>query len=287
MLNLPARRIAALAALGCGLGALTSAAPAPASPATHSHRAQYYLALGDSVAVWNGPRSYPYLLLAHYRRRLPGLKVDDIAVSGATTTTMLNGGQYAAALSFLRTHKGHVALITIDIGGNDIIPCALSIDSARPDSPCAVAARATIKRNLTRMLRGLRAAAPRVPVVGMSYYDPLLGEWLAGGTLRELALTTVSSLVALNRELTTLYGGPRKTADVQGIFRSTDLTTMVASPWGTVPIAVKRACSWLDITCHAGAPEDLGDDPNDAGAVVIATAFERTLDRVFHRRPGR
>jgi hypothetical protein len=58
---------------------------------------------------------------------------------------------------------------------------------------------------------------------------------------------------------------------------------MVASPWGEVPIAVQRACAWLDIFCQAGAPEGFGDDPNDAGAVAIATAFERRIDRLCIR----
>jgi GDSL-like Lipase/Acylhydrolase family len=275
----------ALGLLACGstTAILVHAPPAVASPAPRAHRAEYYLALGDSVPVWNGARSYPYLLLAHYRRRLPGLTLDDIAVSGETTSSMLDGGQYAGAIRFLRAHRGHVALITIDIGGNDIVGCALSIEGARPDSPCALQARATIKRNIRRMLAGLHAGAPGVPVIGMTYYDPLLGDWLAGGSLRTLAVTTVSGLVALNRELTSLYGGRRRTADVQGVFRATDLKTMVPSPWGTVPIAVKRACSWLDIVCESGAAEILGDDPNEAGAVAISTAFERTINRLVGR----
>jgi hypothetical protein len=197
---------------------------------------------------------------------------------------MLQYGQYQRAVSFLQAHRGRIALITIDIGGNDIVGCALSIVTAPPDSPCSVQARATIKQNLTTMLAGLHAAAPGVPVIGMSYYDPLLGDWLAGGTSRSLGLSTLSSLVVLNRELTSLYGGARNTANVQGIFRSTDLKTMVASQWGEIPIAVQRACSWLDIYCQAGAPEGFGDDPNDAGAVAIATAFERRLDRLCVRR---
>jgi GDSL-like Lipase/Acylhydrolase family len=181
-----------------------------------------------------------YVLLTHYRRRFPGLTLNDIAVSGETTSSLLSRGQYAGAIRFLRAHRGHVALITIDIGGNDVVECALSIEGARPDSPCEVQARATIKRNLRKILAGLRAAAPGVPLIGMTYYDPLLGDWLAGGSLRTLAVTTVSGLVVLNRELTSLYGGRRRTADVQGMFRSTDLTAMVPSPWGTVPIAVGR-----------------------------------------------
>jgi hypothetical protein len=84
-------------------------------------------------------------------------------------------------------------------------------------------------------------------------------------------------LLALNHELTGLYGGAKKTADVQGAFRATDFKTLVPSPWGTIPIAVKRACSWLDIVCQTGSLEEFGDDPNLAGAARIATAFEQTI----------
>jgi lysophospholipase L1-like esterase len=245
----------------------------------------YYLALGDSVPVWNGTHSYPNLILAHYQRKLPGLTLNNLAISGESTTSMLQGPQYSQALSFLKAHSGHIALITIDIGGNDIVTCAFSIATVDPGSPCSTQARATIRRNLTAILTGLHAVAPRVPVIGMSYYDPVLGDWLGGGAFRSLAFASLGSLVILNRELVSLYGGARNTADVQGVFRTLDFRHSVASQWGTVPVAVQRACAWLDIQCQAGGPSGFGDDPTDAGAVAIAHAFERKIDRLcVHRR---
>jgi lysophospholipase L1-like esterase len=234
----------------------------------------YYLALGDSVPVANGTQAYPYRILAHYQRTLRGLNLNDMAIAGATTGAMLNGGQYQAALQFLKAHRGHMALITIDIGGDDVAPC---FGATGIDQGCETQARATIKSNLSTMLAGLRAAAPHVPLIGMTYYNPFLGYWLAGGFFRSFALATVPGGVALNRELTTLYGGTKNTADVQGTFKATDLTTTVSSQWGMVPIAVKRACSWLDIVCHAGAPETFGLDPNPTGEAKIAAAFEQKI----------
>jgi hypothetical protein len=226
--------------------------------------------------MWNGLHSYPYLIAAHLRGRIQGLTVEDLAVSGVTTSTMYQAGQYAAALRFLKAHWRRVSLITIDIGGNDIVPCALQ-GPIRPTGRCAVRARSTIRRNLRGMLRGLRAAAHAVPIYGMTYYDPLLGNWLAGGAPRTRALATLPGLRLLNRELAALYG-PQRTADVQGTFRSFNFHSRVASPWGRVPPAVARACAWLDITCHPGATEGFGDDPNLAGAAAIAGAFERLID---------
>lgn len=243
--------------------------------------ASYYLALGDSVAVATGTSSYPYRVLANYQRKLPGLRLNDVAVPGATTRSMLDG-QYATALGFLRAHRRHLALITIDIGGNDVAGC---FGPGGVNAACFSQALATIRHNLKTMLSGLHKAASGVPVIGMSYYNPFLGDWLAGGPFRSFALSTVSAGMALNRALTALFGGAKKTADVQGAFRSTDLTTIVSSQWGDVPIAVKRACSWLDIQCHPGAPEGFGLDPNAVGEIAIASAFERSIGRLC--APGR
>ncbi len=261
-----------LLAIGAAAVNVTAAAGAASRPAPATR--SYYLALGDSVPVWNGTQSYPYRILAHYQRRLRGLRLDDIAISGATTGSMRTGGQYHAALQFLRRHRGDVALITIDIGGNDVVGC---VGPTGIDQSCATEARATVKRNLGTMLAGLRTAAPHVPLVGMTYYNPFLGNWLASEPARSLTLRTTPGLLALNHELTRLYGGPNNTADVQGAFGATNFKAMVASRWGTIPIAVKRACSWLDIVCKTVALEGFGDDPNLTGAAKIATAFERTI----------
>jgi lysophospholipase L1-like esterase len=265
-------------------------APAPPGvppsphPAPLPRDARFLLALGDSAAVWNDTHSYPYLIAAHLRRRIHHLTVEDLAISGETSSTMLTDGQYGAARRFLRAHWRRVALITIDIGGNDIAPCVLQ-GSVGPSNPCGLHARAEIRRNVTKMLRGLRAAAHGAPIYGMTYYDPFLGDWLAGGVPRERALATLPGLRRLNRELVSLYGA-RRTADVEDTFRSFDFASRVASPWGRVPPAVARACAWLDIRCHEGAAEGFGDDPDLAGAGAIARAFERVIDRRGGLRDG-
>jgi lysophospholipase L1-like esterase len=269
--------LVAAAALGASAGSWAVADAlgrgTSSSAARSVVRASYYLALGDSVAVATGRSSYPYLILARYQRRQPGLRLDDIAIAGATTSSMLSG-QYAAARSFLKTHRGRVALITIDIGGNDVAGC---YGPGGVNQTCFSQAQATIKHNLGSMLAGVRKAAPGARIIGMTYYNPFLGYWLAGGAFRSFALSTVSPGIALNHELTALYGGTKETADVQGAFRATDLTTIVASRWGQVPIAVARACSWLAIQCQPGAPEGFGLDPNAVGEAHIASAFERTI----------
>jgi len=244
-----------------------------------------YLALGDSAPIWNGSASYPNLIAAHFRSSTPGLELVNLAVSGETTTSMLDSpnqgtsSQQEQAESFLRAHQGNIALITIDIGGNDILSCASDTTSDTSTDACLEKAEATTVTNLGTILTGLRqAAGPSVRIVGMTYYDPYLGDWLAGGSGRVAAIQSVSTLVHFNDLLAKTYRtAGAQVADVQTAFQSTDLTAMVESTWGKIPISVDKACTLLDITCQQGQSEVLGDDPSPAGARVIAKAFETTI----------
>ncbi len=244
-----------------------------------------YLALGDSAPIWNGNASYPNLIAAHYRSSVPGLELVNLAVSGETTTSMLDSADQGAAsqqqqaVTFLHAHQGNIALITIDIGGNDILPCASETASSAAVNACIQKAETQAVKNLVDILGELRqAAGSSVRIIGMTYYDPYLGDWLAGGSGREAAIQSVPALVRLNDLLAQTYrAADVQVADVQAAFQSTDLTTSVESPWGTVPIAVDQACSLLDIECQKGRSEGFGDDPNAAGARVIAKVFQTTI----------
>ncbi len=241
----------------------------------------YYLALGDSLATGfaAGPgQGYVDLLEAHYQAENPNLVEVDFGCSSETTQTMLDGGicsfgglsQEDAAVAFLNAHPGQVALVTIDIGGNDIVFCS--------DPTCFANALTTMDANVATILSRLRAAAgPDVPFYGMTYFDPLLGNWLDGTSGQALADATVPLLDELNAHLVTDYsavGAP--SADVAGAFASDDFT-LVDTPWGTIPRNVYNACRWLDITCTPGQPEGFGDDANAAGYQVIAAAFEAVI----------
>lgn len=109
------------------LGVLTLAAvssPAIAS-ATPAH---YYLALGDSLAgqmpgASSTNQGYVDDLYADLHAGDPALQLVKLGCSGETTTTMRNGGicaysagsQLAAAVQFLRAHRGSVHYVTLDI----------------------------------------------------------------------------------------------------------------------------------------------------------------------------
>jgi hypothetical protein len=233
--------------------------------------------------MWNGTHSYPYLIVNHYQTTVPHLTLVDMACSGETTSSMLShslcapgGSQYRNALSFLNAHAGKIALVTIDIGGNDIVNC---IYVANP-ATCFANGLKTMQKNLTTIVNGLRTAThSKVPIFGMNYYDPLLGDWLAGpGPTRSLAISSIAGVATLNKDMTTVYVKAKMpVADVATAYQSSDMTHFVSSKWGRIPVAVDRACAWLDITCRKGAAEGFGDDPNNAGAVVIAHAFEKKI----------
>ncbi len=81
--------------------------------------------------------------------------------------------QLAAAEAFLAKNK--VALITLDIGANDIDKCVSLVGGV--DLSCASGIAPDVTTNLTTILEDLRAAAPDTPIIAMNYYDPFLAAW--------------------------------------------------------------------------------------------------------------
>ena len=251
----------------------------------------HYLALGDSVPMWNGGQSYPYDIAFNYPADR-SLDLEDLACSGETTSSMLSGptcapspyaSQMQEALAFLQQYGSKTALITIDVGGNDVVGC---VSSTGIDQQCVTNAVATMTTNLKSILTQLQQAAPSVPIIAMNYFDPFLGDWLAGGATQATALQTVSALSTFNGVLSQIYSQFNvQVADVFDAFQTSDLTDMVSSQWGTVPVAVNDACMWLDITCTAGQSEGFGDDPNVTGATVIAGSFEKVIGSSFPSPP--
>jgi lysophospholipase L1-like esterase len=132
----------------------------------------YYLALGDSFALGVQPTSqgdaetsegYADDLHAYYRLRAPGLRLVKLGCARETTTTMISGAacsypsgsQLAEAVDFLQTHR--VALVTLDIGANNILPC---ISLGGIDQNCVRnGINAALWVDLPQILVTLRAAA--------------------------------------------------------------------------------------------------------------------------------
>ena len=72
-------------------------------------------------------------------------------------------------------HRGHIGLITVSIGGNDVTACATQ---ANPIS-CVATAVSGITKNVTGLAVALRSAAgPGVPLIGLTYPDVILGSYV-------------------------------------------------------------------------------------------------------------
>lgn len=247
-------------------------------------RKGWYLALGDSLAAGYQPdtgdqRSGGYVgeVLTAVRADEPGTELVNLACSGATTASMLaedgactyeEGSQLAQATAFLRANAGDTRLVTLDIGANDILRCALG----GIDPMCATSALETIDRNLGRILGELRDAAGRdVELVVLNYYNPVLAAWLAGDRGQALARQSVPSHTRLNQVIAARAMAVRaEVADVAGAFES---TSWEPTPSGatTVPTNVARICAWTWMCSRSDI------HANDAGYAVLADAVEARL----------
>jgi lysophospholipase L1-like esterase len=262
--------------------ACSSAAPPPRAAA-----ASFYLALGDSLSRGVQPdaagnsvetaQGYPDLAYAALRASHPGLRLVRLGCPGETTETMMHGGicrypagsQLAAAAAFLRAHRGHVSLVTIDIGANDLEDCGSQTSLAQLASCEQQTTKAAA--NLTAILASLRAAAgPGVRIVGMNYYLPTLAVWREGRVGHAIAWLSEKFAVYYNDLLTHAYAQAGiSVADVFGAFDTTDFGNPVAVPGiGSLPRNVARICQWT-WEC-APPPRGPNQHANPAGYRVIA-----------------
>jgi lysophospholipase L1-like esterase len=252
----------------------------------------YYLALGDSLSQgvqprFNGtlsPTTQGYVddVFGVLRLTHPFLQLKKLGCSGETIASMLLGGnqncayagsQLDQAVAFIQTHR--VALITITIGGDDILQCISKTGVI--DDQCLKDGKDAIEKGLPSILTALRlAAGPYVPIIGANYYDPFLAAWVllpppAGPMLaQESLLITTQGLNPLLEGIYTGFG--IKVADVASAYRITDFTLI---PGINLPRNVFLELVWTWI----GAPPPRGPDihPNANGYAVIAAAFIKKI----------
>ena len=212
----------------------------------------YYLSLGDSLAqgvqadpfghVGPTDHGYPDQLYGLIRRHYQDLVLVKLGCPGETTKTMIHGqhcpypdgSQLAQAVAFLRHHRGHVPLLTIDIGANDRRSCFTDpVHAAVP--PCATGVAAPTAANLALILSRLRAAAG----AGDAHHrHDVLRARAARVALRprrpRAGLVSEQLSVAFDAELAAVYrSSGDRVADVTGAFATTDFA-------GRVPSAAHR-----------------------------------------------
>jgi lysophospholipase L1-like esterase len=286
-------RIALAVAVAVGMAAVTACSGPAASVGSPggSAPATYYLALGDSLSRGVQPdaagasvetgEGYPDQLYAVLRRGRPSLQLVKLGCPGETTATMIHGGicryhggsQLAAAVAFLGAHRGHVTLVTIDIGANDPEDCGTSA-SLRAVTDCLGTDLPDVAGNLGTILTRLRAAAgPGVEMIGMSYYLPALAEWRNGITGQAVAWVSERLAAEYNDLLDRAYASSGvRVANVFGAFETSDFGNRVTLPGvGSVPRNVARICQWT--WACASPPRGPNQHANQAGYGVIAQAF--------------
>jgi lysophospholipase L1-like esterase len=271
-------RITLALAVAVGLAAFPASTGA-ASP-------KLYVSLGDSLAAGYLSPEQPYSnqgyadqLLAMKKAAGASLALKKFGCPGETTTTMISGGkcQYARgsqlneAVAYIKKYAKRIALVTIDIGANDMLPCNPT------NTGCTSAALNTIQTNFPAIIRALRRAAGtkvKLQIASMTYYAPGLALWLTGPTGQAQATGYVNSFIApLNDTLKSIYSGLKvKTADVAGAFSLTDFTNTTSLPGvGTVPVNVAKLCALTSMCTR----QDI--HPNAQGYAVIAQEFAKVV----------
>jgi len=244
-------------------------------------------AAGASVATQDG---YPDQVYAALRPSHPTLKLVKLGCPGETTSTMIDGGichyqrgsQLAAAVAFLRAHRGRVLLVTIDIGANDPEHCVdqqgtdqQGTDQQGSGQPslsqiasCEVKGIPAAITRLTTIMANLKAAGPGVRIVGMNYYLPALAEWRNGLPGHLVAWAAERLAATYKTMLDGVYtSSGARVADVFGAFETGDF----ADQGGTGPRNVALLCQWT--WACAAPPRGPNQHANQAGYQVIARAF--------------
>jgi lysophospholipase L1-like esterase len=270
-------RVLALA----GVAVLTLVAFVPGVAQARPRAPMYYVSLGDSYSVGYQPTLGATPGYTGYVAARTHLTLVNFGCGGATTTSLLDtigcpdvlphtaGGttyptstQIAAAEAFISAHRGHIGLITVTIGGNDVVPCAVKPDALS----CVLAAVTTIGTNVTTLASDLRTAAgPGVPIVGSTYPDVILGGYVWPSptpspstlSLAKLSVTAFKSLInpTLAKAYATAGGSFVDVTAATGAYGS--LTqTVTTKTYGTIPVPVATVCAltWFctrgDIHAH-------------------------------------
>ena len=289
---MPSRSVAVLVATLSLLSLPAAAQAAKAKP-------HYYVSLGDSYAAGYQRFSetsarttrdgFAYQLVGKARKRGYQLKLVNFGCGGETSTSILErkkkcgglgpGGvnyagrtQAAAAVKFLRAHKGQVKLITVSIGGNDVTSCAKQADPVA----CVGPAMEKVKANGKLLLKRLRkATGKKTRIVGITYPDVILGSWVGENPNQDLAKLSVAAFQSLlNPALKEMYESVGGTfVDVTratGAYTPLEQTTTLA-PYGEIPVAVAEICK---LTAYC-AYRDI--HPNATGYGIIADLIAKTL----------
>jgi lysophospholipase L1-like esterase len=255
----------ALFMIGCAVAGLAgSSGPAEATAKSPT----YYVSLGDSYSVGYQPGLGATPGYTAVVAKATRLTLVNFGCAGATTTSLISTSgcpvvlphtagavtyptttQAMAAEAFLSAHRGHIGLITVAIGGNDVLSCATQANVIG----CVSTAVTDITRNVSSLAVALRTAAgPRVPIIGLTYPDVILGAYVYPAqppnpsllSLAKLSVVAFKSLInpALTKAYAQAQGSLVDVTKATGAYIPLTKTVRYR-PYGTVPAAVASVCS--------------------------------------------
>ena len=261
---------------------------------SHGRQPTYYVSLGDSYSVGYQPGLGSTPGYTVYVAKHTGLTLVNFGCGGATTSSILNavgcpdvlphtaGGmtyptttQIAAADAFITAHHGHIGLITVSIGGNDVTACATQ---SNPIS-CVGTAVKSITTNVTT-LAGTCAPrpGPNVPIIGSTYPDVILGAYVypknpgppAAITLAKESVVAFKLLInpALSKAYQSAQGSLVDVTKATGAYGSLT-TTVKTKTYGTIPVPVATVCT-LTWFCAKGDIHSRTPGYNLIGRLYVA-----------------
>ena len=269
--NSPRSRLLVLLAALC-VGGITAASLTACSDTPDP---KYYVSIGDSYAAGyqpTGPDSGQTTTngFAYRIAEQQNLTLANFGCSGQTAVAMartpgcqraaLGPGatpysdpQLTAATTFIRDHAERIGLVTIVLGGNDLLGC---VTSPIPQQ-CAEEATPRIIAILDGTLSSIRdAVGPTVPIVGLTYANPYLGGLRTGTPEATQQAERMQTLLtdylnpALTKSLDRVDGSFANVTDLAGAYLP-DTEKIHVDPYGSLPASIARACQ-LTFYCQYG-----------------------------------
>jgi lysophospholipase L1-like esterase len=263
-----------------GLALLTAPGASAASGRVDQGPRAYYLALGDSMAYGFQPAKasaglppsgfrtgYVDVFGARLRALAPKIKVVNYGCPGESARTFIDGGcpwlaqrgrlhgafkgaQLAAALAFLRAHRGQVSPITLTLWGNDVFD--EFSPACKGDLVCirshASAGLTRFASRLASIVDQLRAAAPRAEIILTGAWNFDVEHLVQSDPLFRSVDATIARVAA---------DGHVRVANMYRVFSPVEM-----------PAKAKGRICALTFICSKGDPH-----PTDAGYRAMAAAF--------------
>jgi acyl-CoA thioesterase I len=231
-----------------------------------------YLALGDSLAVGVGatrPGELGYV--GRIAATLAPPSAAKLGVSGETSESLLVGGQLASALEAIQAADPPVSLVTLDIGGNDLLrllwtePCASApaTDGCRQLVVATLAAfEANYREALSALVAALDARGGQARLAVMTYFNPFSGTDATHEAAAELALLGADAAIDCERAGAAYRG-------------MNDVIACVGDELGATVVDVHPRFAGLGLELTHIGSDDI--HANDLGYEVIADAFLEDL----------